>query len=141
VKVLQSFSLLFLGATLSTLATLNFSLAFVLGVLASPLVFIRPIPSLPPPSSVVSMDDAQVYLHRLAISFPALVLYAACSPSVVLYMLNGYFIGDIAWTLSEMAKGWVAQGVWTSLAIWGIWWPAWVVGGTVLFSGAIGPSP
>ncbi|KAG9526731.1 hypothetical protein KCV07_g8, partial [Aureobasidium melanogenum] len=41
-KLIQCFSLLLLGAALSTLATLNFSQALFVGLLASPLSFVRP---------------------------------------------------------------------------------------------------
>ncbi|KAF2481967.1 Gaa1-like protein [Neohortaea acidophila] len=140
-QTLQSFSLLLLGATLSTLATLNFSLAFLVGLLCSPLSFARPLPRLPllqfptkatPTTPKPTTDPVAA---RLAISLPAILLYIAISPPAVLLALNAYFGKPLAWTLLEMAKGWCAQGVWTSLVIWAVWWPAWVVGGTVMLSG------
>lgn len=82
-------------------------------------------------------DDAHTFVHALAISLPATVLFVAISPPTVIYALNGYFGKNIGWTLLEMAKGWSAQGVWTSIVVWGVWWPAWVVGGTVLYSGTM----
>ena len=76
---------------------------------------------------------------------PCTVLYALISPPVVLYAiatgLQGVFgiegLG-VEGLLVEMARGWVAQGVWTGLVVWGVWWPAWVVGGGVLGSGVLG---
>ena len=38
----------------------------------------------------------------------------------------------------EMVRGWVAQGVWVAAVGWGIWWPGWVLGGVVLWSGCFG---
>ena len=73
----------------------------------------------------------------MAFYLPATVLLAALSPPIVLYGLHWYFRGfqsEIGVTLLEMAKGWTAQGVWTGLIVWGIWWPAWIVGGAVLYS-------
>jgi glycosylphosphatidylinositol transamidase len=43
----------------------------------------------------------------------------------------------LAAVLVELAKGWVAQGVWTEFVVWGIWWPAWIVAGTVVWSEVI----
>jgi len=118
---MQSFSLLLLGATLSTLATLNFSLALVIGLAASPLNFIRPIPNNLNPVG-------------LAATVPVAVLHTAACPPVLLYAANFYWAKEIEWTLTEIAKGWGAQGVWTSYFVWGIWWPTWVVGGIVVWS-------
>ncbi|KAK5126259.1 hypothetical protein LTR85_010494 [Meristemomyces frigidus] len=128
-QLTQSFSLLLLGATLSTLATLNFSLAFVIGLLASPLSFIRPLPKLPPYA-----DEKRRYAIGLAISIPAALVHAAVSPPAVLYVMAWHWQKDIGWTLAEIAKGWAAQGVYTSFVVWTVWWPAWVIGGVVLFS-------
>ena len=137
VQLLQSFSLLLLGATLSTLATLNFSLALVIGIICSPLSFVRPLPRLPSRKSMKTVDDAHDFVQNLAVALTATVLVISISPPILLYAANAYFGKEIGWTLLEMAKGWSAQGVWTSLVVWGIWWPAWVVGGSVLVSGAM----
>ena len=118
-QALQSFSLLILGATLSTLATLNFSLAFVVGLLASPLAFVRATKS-----------------PLLAI--PQALILAALSPPVAMYGLNVWYEGrGLETVLLELAKGWMAQGVWTELVVWGVWWPAWIVGGTVVSGGML----
>lgn len=140
IAIIQSFSLLFLGATLSTLATLNFSLALVVGLLCAPLSFIRPLPSLPSKSSLKTADDAHTYFRVLAVSIPATAFVLALSPMTVLYGINGNLINgvnDLEWLLLEMAKAWSAQGVWTSLVVWGIWWPAWLIGGSALLSGVM----
>ena len=127
IQLMQSFSLLFLGATLSTLATLNFSLALVVGLLTSPLSFVRAPPK---------VSDRR--LHA-AICIVLGLLYNGVSPPAVLYWLKLYTGQNMNTILLAMAKAWGAQGVWTSLVIWGVWWPAWVIGGVVLFSGSLGP--
>ncbi|KAK5716471.1 Glycosyl phosphatidyl inositol protein transamidase complex subunit [Elasticomyces elasticus] len=137
-QLLQSFSLLLLGAATSTLATLNFSLAFVVGVLASPLSFIRPLPRAGEMTVSKKLDlwtqravgwtvlQSMVYAGWVAISPPA-ILYEACS-----------FLGlDTEHVLVEVAKGWNAQGVYTAGMVWGVWWPAWFLGGVVLFSNVV----
>ncbi|TKA72872.1 hypothetical protein B0A55_06644 [Friedmanniomyces simplex] len=138
IQIMQSFSLLLLGATLSTLATLNFSLAFVIGVLASPLSFIRPLPKATDLPFLRSANKQYLYNVDVAISFVSALLHAALSPPVVLCALCWYFGHDVEGVLVEMAKGWAAQGVYTSFVVWAVWWPAWVVGGIVMVSGAVG---
>jgi glycosylphosphatidylinositol transamidase len=116
-QALQSFSLILLGATLSTLATLNFSLALVVSVLAAPLAFVR-------------------RSSNAALVAPQLAFLAALSPPVAFYALNRFYEGrGLEVVLHELAKGWVAQGVWTEWVVWGVWWPAWTVGATVVCSG------
>lgn len=137
VQLAQSFSLILLGATVSTLSTINFSLALIVGLLCSPLNFIRPLPYLPPRSAIKSTADGSDYLNSLAVILPSSVLYLAISPPVVLYAVSGWLGRDIGWVLGELAKGWVAQGVWSCLVIWAVWWPAWILGGGVLWNGVM----
>ncbi|KAK3677226.1 Glycosyl phosphatidyl inositol protein transamidase complex subunit [Recurvomyces mirabilis] len=139
IQIMQSFSLLLLGAALSTLATLNFSLAFVVGVLAAPLSFVRPL-SIGRRSSngsdvAIAMGSMGRYGQYLVEILGALT-WTAVSPPTVLYAMTWYFDKDMQWMLLEMAKGWHAQGVYTPLVIWSIWWPAWILGGIVLVAGA-----
>jgi glycosylphosphatidylinositol transamidase len=129
---MQSFSLLFLGATFSTWATLNFSLALMVGLLAFPLGFVRPLPLWNAPPS----DPAKQKL-ALILSLPAALAWFTCSPPAAVYALSWYAKKDLGWVLLEMAKGWSAQGAWSTLVLWSVWWPAWVIGGVVLFSGAV----
>lgn len=147
IQVMQSFSLLLLGATLSTLATLNFSLAFLIGLLCAPFSFIRPLPSLltsqvqqqsasKTPAKESTTPGNQLVLH-LAIILPTALLYALIAPPMVLYLLDWTYLHlGLQEILVEMARAWHAQGSWTGLCIvWAVWWPAWVVGGAVLGSG------
>jgi GPI-anchor transamidase subunit GAA1 len=134
-QIMQSLSLLLLGATLSTLATLNFSLAFVVGVLASPLSFIRPLPT---PATLTSKNAAPATSNHaiaLAIGVPAILVYTLVSPPVVLSAVVVFWKKQLGWLLLEMARGWAAQGVYTAFVVWAVWWPAWVLGGVVLYSG------
>ncbi|KAK5113543.1 hypothetical protein LTR62_003412 [Meristemomyces frigidus] len=138
IQILQSLSLLLLSAVLATLATLNFSLAFVVGVLAWPLAFVRPLFN----PFAASMTLTSTNLHRsllLAGQLLVTALYLALSPATVLYILTRYFDTSVQWTLLEMAKAWQIQGVYTALVVWAIWWPAWIVGGVVLTSSAWKP--
>ncbi|KJX98783.1 Glycosylphosphatidylinositol:protein transamidase [Zymoseptoria brevis] len=130
-QIMQTFSLLFLGATLSTWATINFSLALIVGVLATPLGFVRPLP--------FGKGDGQNTIARLGLSIAVTVTYLIASPPTAIYASSWYLKKDVSWLLMEVAKGWVAQGVWSHLMIWSVWWPAWILGGIVLYSGAVRP--
>ncbi|KAI7142888.1 hypothetical protein KC352_g29252, partial [Hortaea werneckii] len=117
VQITQSFSLLLLGATLSTLATLNFSLAFVVGLISARLCFVRTRPRPAHPTANIAVGTLTALAHSIT------------SPPVVIYVLNWYLAKgkgwyDVSWLLYEMAQGWVAQDVYTSFVIWAIWWPA-----------------
>lgn len=124
IQILQSFSLLCLGATLSTWATINFSLAMAVGILASPLAFVRPVSIRSP-------------MFELAGRSVAGVLHLAASPPAAFYALSWYLRKDMSWLLLESARGWAAMGVWTYLVVWGVWWSAWVLGGVVMWSGIV----
>ncbi|MCJ1392382.1 Glycosyl phosphatidyl inositol protein transamidase complex subunit [Xylographa bjoerkii] len=118
----KCFSLVLLGMFLATLATLNFSLAFLIGLLASPLSFLGVPPSEPPkaevPSSwtIIARILSSIVLHALA---PGVVLFALCTYS-------GVGVEDV---LTQAAFGWKVSGLWTQVIVWCVWWPAWLVGG------------
>jgi len=99
---------------LSSLATLNFSLAFLVGLLASPLTFIQPWPNSP----AVRMA-ASGFLQLIA---PPAILYAAAEASRI-------GIGPV---LKEAAFGWNVWGMYTPVVIWCVWWPAWLVGSVLI---------
>ncbi|MCJ1282817.1 Glycosyl phosphatidyl inositol protein transamidase complex subunit [Xylographa opegraphella] len=118
----KSFSLLLLGMFLATLATLNFSLAFLVGLLASPLSFLGVPPSDPPqgevsaPWTIAKRTLSSIVLHALA---PGVVLFAVCTYSGV----------SVEEVLTQAAFGWNVSGLWTQVIVWCVWWPAWLVGG------------
>lgn len=132
-QMMQSFSLLFVGATLSTWATINFSLALIVGLLAAPLSFIRPV-------SLGSSSTEPNAILNIAYSVICSLAWVITSPPMALFTLSWYVGKDITWMLVEIAKGWAAQGVWSILVIWSVWWPAWVLGGIVLFSSILRPA-
>ncbi|KAI2471149.1 Glycosylphosphatidylinositol:protein transamidase, GAA1 component [Annulohypoxylon bovei var. microspora] len=109
-QLVKSFSLLLLGMFLSSLATLNFALAFLVGLLASPLSFSRPWPRSPAPRY------AQVALLHV-LSPPAVLLGGSAVAGI-----------GVERVLEEAAFGWHVWGLYTPLVVWCVWWPAWIVG-------------
>jgi len=112
-QLITSFSLLLLGMFLSSLATLNFSLALIVGLLSSPLSFVRPA-------------------GRVAWSVPLAII----SPPAVLALTTAVVkdgglapVGDV---LREAAFGWNVMGMYTPVVVWCVWWPAWLVGNLVV---------
>ncbi|GKT89939.1 glycosylphosphatidylinositol transamidase [Colletotrichum tofieldiae] len=87
-QLIKSFSLLLLGMFLSALATLNFSLAFLVGVMASPLSFMRPWPRHP------------------AVRWACAAFLQLASPTAALYSVSSYFDVSIGEVLKEAAFGW-----------------------------------
>ncbi|KAK3073816.1 Glycosyl phosphatidyl inositol protein transamidase complex subunit [Teratosphaeriaceae sp. CCFEE 6253] len=146
-QILQALSLLLLGAALATLATLNFSLAFLLGIAAAPLNFLYPLPS-PSSSPLDTLPHAVTralgprvarvvrWVLEGVVGVGWVGLWCAVSPPIVLFWVCGVLHRDPGWVMLEMARGWQAQGVYTAFVVWVVWWPAWVVGGVVMGSGA-----
>ena len=121
--LLQCFSLLLLGMFLATLATLNFSLAFLIGLLAAPLSFAGQ------PFSTTSSEQSFFRAERRKI-FMSVLLQALSPPVVVLAVSKAWGV-KVEDVLVEAAFGWKAHGLWTQVVVWCIWWPAWTVGGLV----------
>ncbi|KAA8566262.1 hypothetical protein EYC84_008862 [Monilinia fructicola] len=114
-SLIQSFSLLLLGMYLSSLATLNFSLSIIIGILSSPLSYIRPLG------------------HKPILAAILVVLLGVLAPSTVLLVGAKYWGLDVGDVLVEAAFGWDVGGMTTQVVVWCVWWPAWVVGGVLLF--------
>ncbi|TGO50676.1 hypothetical protein BCON_0178g00020 [Botryotinia convoluta] len=114
-SLIQSFSLLLLGMYLSSLATLNFSLSILIGILSSPLSYIRPLG------------------HRPIIAAILVILLGVLAPSTVLFAGAKYWGLDVGDVLVEAAFGWDVGGMTTQVVVWCVWWPAWVVGGMLLW--------
>ncbi|KAI1340668.1 Glycosylphosphatidylinositol:protein transamidase, GAA1 component [Xylariaceae sp. FL0016] len=120
----KCFSLLLLGMFLSSLATLNFSLAFLAGTLSSPLSFTRPW-----------SDNSPARYGYTA-------LLALCSPPTIVLAGSMWFsaatggnlglIDGLSVVLQEAAFGWDIWGMYTPLIVWCVWWPAWLVGSVVV---------
>ncbi|KAI0127963.1 Gaa1-like protein [Xylariales sp. AK1849] len=112
-QLITSFSLLLLGMFLSSLATLNFSLAFLVGLFATPLSFVQPLRN---------PVGRYIYSAVLTVLSPGAVVSAAA-------VASGVGINEV---LKEAAFGWDVWGMYTPLVVWCVWWPAWVVGGIVV---------
>ncbi|KAJ5898775.1 Gaa1-like protein [Penicillium taxi] len=119
--LIKSFALLLLGLCLSTLATLNFSLSFMIGLLCVPLSFITRIhgPSVP---------------VRFAASSLGLILLNLLSPPTVLLGICWYMQVSMESILTQAAFGWDVWGMWTQVVVWCVWWPAWLIGCVLLGS-------
>lgn len=113
-QLAKSFSLLLLGMFLSSLATLNFSLALLVGLFASPLTYARPWPRWPVVRHLVS------------------TLLAAVAPNAVLVAGAVYWRIDVSTILREAAFGWDVWGMYTAVVVWCVWWPAWLVGSVIV---------
>lgn len=113
--LMKSFSLLLLGMFLSSLATLNFSLAFLVGLFATPLAYLLPIPG--------SLVTKCLLTLLTSMASPMAVLIAGCS----------YWDLTVEQVLREAAYGWNVWGLNTQLVVWCVWWPAWLVGGILLW--------
>lgn len=101
--------MLILGMALATLATLNFSLAFIIGIFAAPISFVGLSEN-----AGVKWTSAAV----LTLVAPTTIIYSAA---------QAYGLG-IGYVLTEASFGWNVWGMYTPVAIWGIWWPAWTIG-------------
>lgn len=108
-QLIKSFSLLFLGMSLATLATLNFSLAFLVGLLATPFTFVR---------------TSRNILLKLGLA----VLLTGIAPPVLVYLSSQLLDLGVSTILKEASFGWNVWGMYTSIVVWCVWWPAWVLG-------------
>lgn len=126
----QCISLVLLGMFLATLATLNFSLAFLIGLLASPLSFIGPSlsPPSPSPSASSSVGPANKSNSGQTKKYAGSILLQTLSPPVVAWVVCAWSGVDMGELLAEAAFGWKVSGLWTQVVVWCVWWPAWLVG-------------
>jgi GPI-anchor transamidase subunit GAA1 len=121
ILLIKSFSLLLLGIFLSALATLNFSLAFLVGLSSVPLTFVRPIPERPRAVVVIG------------------ILMSLFAPTTVLICSSIYWEIPVSDILIEAAFGWNVWGMWTQVVVWCVWWPAWLTGTVLLASSLVKP--
>jgi len=113
-QIIKSFSLLILGMFLASLATLNFSLALFVGLLASPLSFTRPFADSAPARAVF------------------VVLLNVMAPTTVAVACALYWHVGVGTVLREAAFAWDVYGMYSSLVVWCVWWPAWLAGTAVV---------
>jgi glycosylphosphatidylinositol transamidase len=100
---------------LAALATLNFSLSVLVGVLCVPLSFVRS-------STHNGLNAAQ------------LAVLAVLNPCLVVQLGTTLMEGDLAHVLIVAAQGWHISGLWTQVVVWLVWFPAWVVSTVVVAS-------
>ncbi len=100
---------------LSALATLNFSLAFLVGLFSAPLTYIQPVPGHPITASIL------------------VILLTMLAPTTVILAGTKYWGLSFKQVLTEAAYGWDVWGVNTQVVVWCVWWPAWIVGMILLF--------
>ena len=117
--LLKSFSLLGLGMFLSALATLNFSLAFLTGLLSAPLTFVP------------------IRVQSRAAAFGGCLLLNLVSPFAVLFACSLYWTVPVHDVLIEAAFGWNVWGMRTQVIVWCVWWPAWLIGTVIMASSVI----
>lgn len=109
-----SLSLLLLGLFLSALATLNFSLSLLLGLLCVPIV-------------LSDRDRGGI------VGFLTQTLLIVVSPMglwIIAYAYFTFWLGDDGWaatTLARVAFGWNVLGSWgVGVGVLLVWWPAWL---------------
>jgi glycosylphosphatidylinositol transamidase len=117
--LVQCFSLLLLGMILAALATLNFSLSFLVGVLAAPLSFVR-------------------RTRHSGLTFLQLGALVVLNPIMVAQWSCRLLGADLTEVLRLAAVGWNVWGMWTQLVVWVVWFPAWIVGTTIVAGGLFG---
>ncbi|KAG0634602.1 Gaa1-like protein [Tuber brumale] len=113
--LIKCFSLLLLGMFLSALATLNFSLSFLIGVFASPITFISPTPK-----------------RKWTIGAAWMTLLQGLTPTTALVGVALYWGEPLSEILKEAAFGWRVWGMWTQVVVWCVWWPAWIIAGVLV---------
>lgn len=116
ITLIQCFSLLLLGMFLAALATLNFSLAFIVGVLCAPLSFVRRATKTP-------------------FTVLQLVVLAPLNP-VMVTQWSTYLLGaDLLTVLEQAMIGWHVNGLWTQIVVFLVWFPAWLIGAMIVAGG------
>ena len=112
-RLIKCFSLLSLGLFLSALATLNFSLSFLIGLFSTPFTFADP-------------------QRRRWLAVVMVVVLQVMAPTTALLGVAAYWGEDLARILAEAAFGWKVWGMWTQVVVWCVWWPAWIVAGLLV---------
>lgn len=106
---------------LSTLSTLNFSLGIFVGVLSSPLAFVKPL--------------GDTSKSRSLKIIGAIVVMQLISPLNWFYLIGRLEFAKSAIDLARFYRfAWKVWGAWTPFVWWCIWWPAWVAGLVVLMA-------
>ncbi|KTW27769.1 hypothetical protein T552_02209 [Pneumocystis carinii B80] len=107
-KLNKAFSQIILGIELSTLAIVNFSLSFFIGIVTFPLTFIRP---------------ARTRTERMLF----LILLELVNPLNWVFFFSYYKNKEAIDFIYSFAFGWKIWYLWTPLVLWLLWWPLWIV--------------
>ncbi|KAI5287228.1 Glycosyl phosphatidyl inositol protein transamidase complex subunit, partial [Ascosphaera acerosa] len=119
-SLVKSFSCLLLGLYLSALATLNFSLSLGLGLLCLPLTYVGY--GRVGAGAGTGTGTGTGSLRRL-LSVGAL---CAVSPQAALLLASRLSGLSLQQMLTEAAFAWTVWHTWTQVAVWVVWWPAWM---------------
>ncbi|CCG80708.1 putative GPI transamidase component [Taphrina deformans PYCC 5710] len=114
IALLNSFSQLVLGMFLSAIATINFSLALSIGVMSFPYSFIGPVHN--------KVQQIPIRVALLVLTSPMSILYLFCT-------FTGIDWRDV---VVDVVFGYEWLHVWTPLAIFGVWWPAYFLTSVVV---------
>ncbi|KAI9852534.1 MAG: Glycosyl phosphatidyl inositol protein transamidase complex subunit [Thelocarpon superellum] len=124
-QLIKSFSLLLLGMFLSALATLNFSLALLVGLLATPLTYVPASPPLSSSPSITTIAPTTESNSKSNSQGPtkiltllALLVLSSLAPNVVLLASTSAWGVPVRAVLDEAAFGWHVWGMWTQVVVW-----------------------
>lgn len=104
--LISSFSQIILGMFLSAIATVNFPLSLFIGIIAFPITFMGPTQH--------KIVQILIRVTLLVFTSPMSILYLFC-------VLTGMDWKDL---VVDITFGYEWLHVWTPLAIFGVWWPA-----------------
>lgn len=106
VILISSFSQIVLGMFLSAIATVNFPLSLFIGIIAFPITFMGPTQ------------------HKIVQILIRVTLLVFTSPMSILYLFCVLTGMDWKELIMHITFGYEWLHVWTPLAIFGVWWPA-----------------
>jgi len=118
--LVRSFSLLWLGACLTVLATVNFSLGLMLGVVCMPVAF-------------AGRRGDRPWLAGLLYAVLVVLSPVGLAVMSLVYMAQTGAAEEgveklVQTVLEQVAFGWNVWGSWgVVVGVFGIWWPAWTV--------------
>lgn len=116
ITLIQCFSLLLLGVFLAVLATLNFSLSFLVGLICVPFSFVR-------------------RTRSMGVNVALLAVLAVLNPLLVVRAVTKLLGGDVAGLLVTAAQGWHIWGLWTQVILFLVWLPAWAIHTSIVAMG------
>ena len=64
-----------------------------------------------------------------------LLLLAVLKPCMIVQLGTKLLGGNLVEVLVQGAIGWKVWGLWTQVVVWVVWFPAWLVGTTVVSTG------